>query len=218
MGMNLRAYWDVVTNLPNYYAKWMLGILCDVTGVTDTVKMKVFVYQDHTKWNQAYVLEQTVPNVTAGYWDLLSGWQILSLPIGTHNDDLWASGNRWRIAVYASSTGTTNDLWIAGAYLFPLDEAYFIAGDLDTDITDPGPLAYSIADLDGDRGVFPYSHTLDCHYSNVGGTGKYPSLTPEVENYFYFALGQSYGYYIERPMQMGLRYRPRGIFLRGVNP
>jgi len=210
--MNLRAYWEITTDLFSYYGKWMLGVLCDVSGTTDTIRMRIFVYQDIQNWGQGYVLEQTVPNAPAGEWELLSGWQILSLPVGTHDDDLWDVSNRWRIEVHAETDGTTDDLWIAGAYLIPLDEGYFIGGDP----TFSGGLAMSIVDLDGIKGVFPYAGNR--RYSNVGCVGKYPSLTPEVENWFYFALSEWNDYVIANTMEISLRYRPRGIFLRGLDP
>jgi len=210
--MNLRTYWDIITDLPNYHGKWMLAILCDVTGTTDTIKMKIFAYQDIQNWGQGYVIEQTVPNAPANEWELLSGWQILSFPVGSHDDDLWDINNRWHIEVYASSTGTTDDLWIAGAYLIPLDDGYFIGGDP----TFSGGVTISIVDLDGERGVFP--HYSNYRLSNVGGVGKYPSLTPEIENYFYFILSEWGDHVIANTMEVGLKYRPRGIFLRGTNP
>ena len=110
-------------------------------------------------------------------------------------------------------------LWIAGAYLMPLDEGTMIAGSPTTQFS--AGTDFTIDNLDRNKGVFPYNAGSSTHYNNIGAVGQLPTLTPEVENWLYFSLGQTFGtgeVLITDPAVVSVEYRPRGIFLRGSNP
>jgi len=69
-----------------------------------------------------------------------------------------------------------------------------------------------------DRGVFVHRTDTAKHYSHYGAVGSYPKLTPEIENWLYFISSQSAGVDITDLITVGIKYRARGIFLRGTNP
>lgn len=215
--MVLRAYWLIEDHLANYSGKYQVAILCKKTGTTDTIHMKIRAYQDTANVSQAYWREMDVP--TATDWELLMGWRVITFPIGTHDSDQWGEGNRWVIQVYADNSGGgahTDDLWIAGLYLIPIDEEYLIGGA--PSITWAANDRISVMDLDGDKGVFPYRASDDTYFANAGAVGKYPKLKPEIENRLYFILANAREVDIEDTSFVSLVYRPRGIFLRGINP
>ena len=215
--MQTRCYWPITANLASYYGKFTIAVLCKKTGATDTINMQIRMYQDTAFWRQGAVVKMDVP--TATDWELLYGWQTMSFPIGTHDDDLWDTGNQWVLEVAAenlSGGAHANDLWIAGAYLISLDKGHLVAGSNIFNVVANSLL--TIQNLDGDRGAFPRDAATNRHYSNVGAVGKYPALTPEIENWFYFILTDWNEVNIADAAVVSVEYRPRGIFLRGTNP
>jgi len=226
--MALRCYWRVPTKLSDYDGKFALIVMAKATGTTDTINMETRAYQDVATsgyWDQDGIVKQQIPVPTVEDWALIDGWALYSFPIGTHDNDLWDSGNRWVIEVWAehiSGNGINDTLQIAGAYLVPVDDSYFIAGR--NAIPASANSIWSIKDMDGDRGVFIYSAATNRYYSNLGGAGIYPALMPEDENWFYFILGGRGSSTARSEASIGdsatvsVDYRPRGIFLRGTNP
>lgn len=225
--MALRCHWVINTNLDHYYGKFALIVMAKATAAVDTINMETRAYQDLATggyWDQGRTIQQVVPVPTAEDWVLMDGWTIYSFPIGTHDNDLWDTGNQWVIEVYASIAGAApwDNLKIAGAYIVPVDESYFIAGR--NAIPAAAGSIWSIKDMDGDRGVLVRNPALNRYYSNRGGAGIYPALIPKHENWFYFILAGR-GSSTARPeasitdaATVALNYRPRGIFLRGTNP
>ena len=216
--MVLRCYWNVTADLIRYYGKFALAVLCKATGATDTINMRVSLHESFAAFQQGYIIEQAVPIVATNDWHLLSGWTVFSFPVGPHDDDLWGTGEFWRIEVYAehvSANGITDTLEIAGAYLIPLDEAYLISGGIAH--WSAGAIL-AIKNLDGDRGAFVYSPTSDRYYPSTGAVGAYPMLEPEIENWLYFIASDLNEVTITDSLVARVRYRPRGIFLRGANP
>lgn len=215
--MQTRAYWPITTNLTNHQGKFTVAVLCRKTGATDTINMQIRMYQDTAFWRQGAVVKIDVP--TATDWELLYGWQTMSFPIGSHDDDLWDTGNQWVLEVAAenlSDGAHADNLLIAGAYLIPLDEGHLVAGSNLFDVVANSSL--TVQDMDGDKGAFPWDTALNTYYSNVGAVGKYPVLTPEIENWFYFILADFNEVNIDDNATVSIEYRPRGIFLRGANP
>lgn len=221
--MQLRAYWDIAADLASYYGRFMLGVICRATGLTDVINMEIRANLGFGTiiWNQGRIISQRVDTAAANQWEVMTGWSLLSWPIGTHNDDLWASGNQWRIELWAETDGIPTDtLQIAGVYLIPLDEGYILAGD--STVPFAANAVATVKNLDGDRGDFVYNAANDRYYPNLGVVGTWPLLTPEVENWLYCAWttfgGSATEIDITDTMTVSLRYRPRGIFLRGSNP
>jgi len=219
--MQLRTYWNVTANLASYYGKWALVLLVSKSANTDDVFMKVQAYNPGYSHREGYLLQQEVQQATANYWCELDGWEIFSFPIGVHDNDLWGAGDQWQIRLYASIVGAAawDVLWIAGVYLVALDEGCMIAGNPYTQFA--AGTDFTIDNLDGNKGVFPYNAGTATHYNNMGYVGELPTLTPKIENWLYFSLGQTFGtgeVLITDPAVVSLEYRPRGIFLRGTNP
>ena len=218
--MRLRCHFSVTADFENYRGTYQLAVLCKKAAGADTVKMKMRALQDVVGNTQGYVVSRTVQTeVDATAWGLLSGWQILSFPIGQHGDT-WDTGNRWRIELYASISGGAawDALMIGGACLVPLDSAYLIC-ESPTYSGAPAGIDYHIKDMDGERGVFPYDSTNARYYSSISAVGAHPQLAPTVENWLYWAyklLGATL--VITPTLRVALTYRPRGKFLRGSNP
>jgi len=215
--MNLRCYWDILTDPISYYGKFSLVLIAKMEGTTDTATVRVMATDESNTIGM--VLER---DVIYTEWALYDGWEILSYRIGTADDDLLAAGNSLRISIFASTDGTpTDDLHIAGAFLVPVDEAYCCGAA-------PNPMAgttdFILKQMDGDRGLFAYSSATTRYFPNFGVVGTLPLLSPEVENYIYFVTSNiSIGltlqaYTLTDAYHVSLTYRPRGIFLRGSNP
>lgn len=215
--MVLRCYWGIGTNLINYYGKFAVIVLAKAAGAVDTITMQMEAYQDSSLWSQGAVITQTVPFVAN--WRTLMGWQVISFPMGEHDDDLWDTGNYLRIRILAAITGAAawDVLQIAGVYLVALDERYLMTGGIGN-IVGGTPTTLTIKQLDGDRGAFIHRTDTSKYYSHYGAVGSYPKLTPEIENWLYFISSQSAGVNITDAFTVGIKYRPRGIFLRGTNP
>jgi len=191
-------------------------VLAKKVGATDTVRMTIDAIQDSDHWQQEGVEQIEIP--VAANWEVVQGWNALSFPIGTHDNDLWAAGNFWRIRIYASITGAAawDELRIAGVYLVPLDDSYLMSQFTYVMVTN---CITSIKDLDGDRGVYFYDPAATRYYSNIGAVGIYPSLAPEVENWLYLIMVDSANEVdITDAVTASITYRPQGIFLRGTNP
>ena len=215
--MQLRCYWNITNNLPSYYGKWQLVLLVSKSANTDDVFMMVQAYNPTYSHREGYIVKQEAQQAAANYWSTLAGWSIFSFPIGVHDDDSWGAGDRWQIRLYASITGAAawDDLWIAGAYLVPLDEGTVIAGNPSTQY--PAGSDLTLDNLDRNKGAFVYNPGTDTHYNNIGYVGQLPVLTPKIENWLYFSLGQTFGtgeVLITDPAVVSLEYRPRGKFLR----
>ena len=225
--MQQRCYWDIgldalARDLISYYGKFAVILLCETSGNTDTIGIKVRGLENGLgPAMPAHIIAQTTTTAPANEWNMVTGWSILEFPIGTHQDNRWDAGNFWRISVYAETDGVPTDtLYIAGAYLVPLDERYLVAGD-DLGQAFGSTMDVHIHNLDGDRGVFPHSFTTNRDYSNVGAVGQYPQLVPEIQNWLYFILaniGTQSDVDITDTATAAITYRPRGIFLRGTNP
>lgn len=221
--MKLRCYWNITTNLASYYGKYAVAFLLRASAATDVIKVQMYANLNGlSSWLQSGDVSGTATTAPANEWELMDGWSVISWPIGTHLDDLWAAGNAWRIELHASITGTAawDNLYVAGAYLIPLDEAYEIAGNSAGGAFQANMIAY-LCDLDGDRGAYTYSAATTRYYSNVGMVGGHPGLTPEIDNWLYFILDNVGGLPdvdITDTITVSTTYRPRGIFLRGSNP
>lgn len=212
--MDLRCYWDISTNLSSYYGKFAIAVLARKTGVSDTVTMRIDTLGENAYWRQSGVETIDVPAATV--WELLTGWNIMSFPIGGHDNDSWGAGNYWRIRIWAATDGTpTDELYIAGVYLIPLNQDYLVSGGVSL----AAGFLLSIKELDGDRGAFPYSSASGTYYGGLGAVGTYPLLSPEIENWLYLIMADSANEVtITDAATASITYRPRGIFLRGSDP
>lgn len=212
--MRLRCYWSITGNLADYYGRYKLIVLARASGITDTIKMEIQA-RDESAF-QGRDFEAVIANSTE--WPVVDGFEQLSFRIGTSDSHSFGAGNNWAIQLYAETDGTPTDtLEIAGAYLVPLDEAFIVAGGSGEFVG--GVTDMIIKEMDGDRGVFAYGAASDTYYPNLGTVGTYPTLTPEIANWFYFIMTDSEDEVdITDNMAVNLTYRPRGIFLRGSNP
>jgi len=216
LNMVLRAYWDISTNLSSYYGRYAFVVLAKQTpGVTDTIKIRMIAHAPTAYWTQDGTSEISTTLAAAGDWPIVEGWNIFTFPVGQDRRDFFSAGNRWRIELHASSTGTTDDLHIAGVYLVPLEQMS-ISGH-STFLVMQANFDGWISNLDGDKSFTMYSPTTDRYYSNTGYVGVLPTITPEIENYFYLIFNRGGSVDIDEGMTCGLTYRPRGIFLRGTN-
>lgn len=210
-----RAYWDITSNLTNHYGKFVLFVIAKVTGTTDTVKI-----EPHFRDETGYQLSTTEIEIDTTDWALYDGWEVFSFRIGTHNDDLFGTGNNWRITLGAETTfgAPTDELHIATVYLAPIDEGLLVAGQ--ALIALGAGLDMTAQEMDGDRGAFAYASGTDTHYPNLGAVGQFPLLTPKIENWLYFVTTNQLTelWTLNDTYQVSLKYRPRGIFLRGANP
>jgi len=213
--MQQRCYWDITSNLISYYGAFVVFVVARVTGTTDTINMEIRFSEDPL-WNEiGGTIEQ---RIAATNWTLHDGWEVFSFRIGTHDNDLFGTGNNCRLMLYAENNGTTDDLYIAGAYWVPIDEGLLIAGS-DGGTFAGGSSQMIIKDMDGDRGVFGYGTVSDTYYANLGSVGGYPLLEPKVENWWYFVTtGNDDLWVFNDAYSVAVQYRPRGIFLRGSNP
>jgi len=206
----LRCFWDISSDLISYYGKFVLLVVAQMEGATDKAKIKVYA-QDESAWQYGHTLVE----VSGTAWAVYDGWETFSFRIGTHDNDLFGAGNNWRIELFAETNGVpTDDLRIASVFLVPVDERYLIAGGAGA--FGGGNTLMILKDMDGDRGMFAYGTGTDTYYPNLGGVGRYPLLTPEIENWLYFVSGGTYT--LTDALHVALQYRPRGIFLRGSNP
>ena len=210
-----RCYWDITADLATYYGKFAVVVLAKVDNLTDVVTMEVTMAEDPS--TQGGVITQTATTAAGVGWNVMDGWTKFSFRIGTHDNDLFGVGNNWRLYIWAANDpadGVASTLQIAGAYLIPLDESYLVAGS--TAGFAGGVSEMIIKDMDGDRGLFAHGTVSDTYYANIGAVGTYPRLTPGVENWLYFMTNDPLE--IADTFSVSLKYRPRGIFLRGANP
>jgi len=211
--MQPRCYWDITDDLTSYYGKFALYVIAKMSGGTDTATMEIGM-TDETSHQGRRLLEGVGIDIKGISWSLYDGWQVWMFRIGTHDNDLFGTGNNWRIELWASTDGIpTDELHIAGAYLTPLDEGILVAG---TGIMAVGA-DFIIKKMDGDRGAFAYSTATDTYYANLGAVGQYPLVNPKVENYIYL-VSASPVWVLDDAFHVSLQYRPRGVFLRGSNP
>ena len=214
--MRRRCYWDIGLTpldreLMSYYGKFQLLLVAKMAGGTDDATIRVLASDSPN--TLGYVAERDVSGVA---WTLYDGWETLAYRIGTVDNDLFGAGNSLRILIYAETDGTpTDDLHIAGAFLVPIDESFILGGSFQFAST----VDFILKNMDGEAGLFAYASATDVYYPNLGAIGTYPLLTPEVENWLYFVLtGSLESYGLDDTFNVGLKYRPRGIFLRGTNP
>ena len=216
-----RCYWQIETNLSSYYGKYALLVVAKVSNATDTITMQI---EEFDSPNEAGLIHTNTVRQTS--WALHDGWELLSYRLGTSDNDLIGPGNEWHIRLYAATDAPgapATDLLIAGAYLMALDEAALVAGSDQYDFGSVTEADMIVKDMDGDRGLFGYTTFFaagDRYLPNVGATGSYPLLTPEVENWLYFVITSSAvdTWSLDDTFQVSIQYRPRGIFLRGANP
>jgi len=216
--METRAYWHLTQNLGDYKGAYQFLLLCKKTLDTDTVKVKIGAFSGVAGSSQGYVVSQEAETAVAGDWNLMSGWNLLSWPVG-ESLDLWGAGNYWSLRVEASIDGAApwDNLQIAGAYLALLDERYVIAGSPISADMGANDTIY-VRDLDGKRGYFSYDGPQDRHDPNRGYVGRLPALEPSIENWFHFAFVKVNTVDIDEGATVSVTHRPRGIFLRGSNP
>lgn len=218
-----RCYWQIETNLSSYYGKYALLVIAKVSNFTDTITMQI---EEFDSPNEAGLIHTNTVRQTG--WALHDGWELLSYRLGTSDNDLIGPGNEWLIRLYAATDAPgapATDLLIAGAYLMALDEAALVAGSDQYNFGHVTEMDMIIKHMDGDRGLFGYSPSLERYIPNVGAVGAgrnagYPLLTPEIENWLYFVItsGASDIWSLDDTFQVSIQYRPRGIFLRGANP
>jgi len=217
LNMVLRAYWDITTDLPSYYGRYLFIVLANKSGVTDTMKMRMKAQAPTLYWEQDGIEEIAVGiSGVAGDWTIHEGWNIFTFPVGSDRREFFDTGNRWRIMLYADSTGSTDTLDIAGVYIVPVEQRA-LAGH-STLMTMQSGFDGWISNIDGERGFFPHSSATNRYYSNTGYVGDLPTIIPEIENYFYFIFDYATTVDIDEGLICDLTYRPRGIFLRGSNP
>lgn len=206
-----RCYWDITNNLANHYGQFVLWVVAKVTGLADIIKMEIRI-EDETN----IIHGQNEITIDRTLWGVFDGFEVFSFRIGTSDNALLGVGNNWRIILRASNSNPTpiDSLHIACAYLVPVDEALPLVGG-GIGIFVGGASSIILKNMDGDKGFFVYGSTSDTRYPNIGAVGEYPSLTPEVENWLYFV---TQGWVLDDTFRISLKYRPRGIFLRGTNP
>jgi len=207
-----RCYWDITADLASYYGKFALAVVAKMEGATDDCKLQIQgIDESNTEGN--------ITNIAVGntWWTLHDGWEVLGFRIGT-SGGIVGAGNNWRISLFASTNAPgapTDDLQIACAFLIPMP-TYLMGGSLSFGA---GIANMIVQDMDGNRGLFAYIVGTDTYLPNMAAIGNYPLLTPEVENYLYFVTTQATDEYVYDDMyHVSLEYRPRGIFLRGMNP
>ena len=209
--MNPRCYWSITNDLASYYGKFILLVLAKMSGTTDTATIEVASIDELASQGRT-MLEGIGVDISGMNYQVYDGWQVWVFRIGEHDNGLLGVGNNWRIELWASTDGTpTDDLYIGGACLVPVDEAYFIA----TGGISAGSQMV-LKDMDGDRGMFGYGVATDTYYTSLWGVGQIPLLNSRIENWLYFVSGGTFT--LDDTFRVALQYRPRGIFLRGTNP
>jgi len=211
---NLRCFWRIPTDLLSYSGRYMVAVLAKASAAVDVIRMRIRVHQSHAYFGAPDWLNQIVP--TAVDWELMTGWTVVQFPIGIHKGYNYGVGDYLALSIFASITGASpwDELHIGGAFLIPVDEGYVISGNLQMDDN----YIVSFTDLDGDLGCFAYYETDDQFYPNIGMVGNFPRLHPRAANYLYFLMANDNELDITDKLQVSLRYRPQGIFLRGLNP
>jgi hypothetical protein len=217
--MRMRCYWDITANLASYYGKFGVVLITKRNALTDTIKVQLYENDELSNYG---LLTSIEPAGTAwNVYKTFDGWETLVFRVGSSDNDLFGAGNNWRICVYASTAGGAawDELHIAAAFLVPLDEGYLLAGG-SIYAFGFGIMPSKLKNLDGDLGFFRHLTTDDSYSANIGMIGRFPQLTPKVENWFYLltCTGTSQTYALDDTGRMSVQYRPRGIFLRGTNP
>jgi hypothetical protein len=216
--MKLRCYWRIAADR-HYKGSYQVYILANKSASTDMVTMRVRArswYPTSVLFDQGYT--QTVKMIYQWpSWSPYGDWCVFSFPCGVRDDDTWLATDYWYIMVYAAIAGAAawDNLYIAGALLVPVDEAFAIAGNEAYQFNSTYDFYWK--NMDGDRGFF--TTTASKRTNNLGYVGTLVTLEPKVENWLYFLQNQtSLETYINDAMTVSLTYRPRGKFLRGANP
>ena len=209
-----RCAWSITSDLTSYFGAFVLLVVAKRQNATDTIKMNI-------RGNDEYSSIGGTKNriISATSWTLYDGWEVLCFRVGASDDELFGAGNDWRIELWASTSGAApgvTDLYIANAYLMAVDEAHAAGGYA---ALGTAPYQMILKNMDGDKGLFLYKPSTDTYYPNLGLVGPFPLLTPEVENWLYFITTTTNDVYVfDDTYHVSLRYRPRGIFLRGGDP
>jgi len=209
-----RCAWSITNDLTSYFGAFVLLVVAKRQNATDTIKMNI---RGNDEYSSIGGTKKRAISATS--WTLYDGWEVLCFRVGASDDELFGAGNDWRIELWASTSGAApgvTNLYIANAYLMAVDEAHAAGGYA---ALGTAPYQMILKNMDGDKGLFLYKPSTDTYYPNLGLVGPFPLLTPEVENWLYFITTTTNDVYVfDDTYHVSLRYRPRGIFLRGGDP